>query len=263
MIKRVWIGTGWKMNHLLAEAQDYARQLRTYVLQEHPQATIFICPPFTTLHAVAEILEDTPIHIASQNIHWLERGAATGEISPLMVKDAGADMVEIGHSERRADFGESDYTVNLKVKSALAYNLIPLICVGDTAFEKENGTSAETLIKQVKIALHGITSEQASHLVIAYEPVWAIGKSGVPASPQFANTMQAQIKDTLCVLFGEEIKVQIPVLYGGSVSTDNALGLLAQPNLDGLFIGRAAWKTEGFISIIQSVEEYLREINVF
>lgn len=260
MIKKVWIGTGWKMNHLLAEAKEYARQLRAYVDQEHPQATIFMCPPFTALHAVAEIMGNSAVHIASQNVHWLERGAVTGEISPLMVKDAGADMVEIGHSERRADFGESDYTVNLKVKSALAHALIPLICIGDSAAEKENGVSSETLIKQIKIALHEISAKQAMHLVIAYEPVWAIGESGVPASPEFADHMQEQIKKTLCSLFGNEIGIRIPILYGGSVNTSNALSLIAQPNINGLFIGRAAWRAEGFISIIRSVEEYFAKV---
>jgi len=260
MMKKVWVGTGWKMNHLLADAQEYARQLRSYVLREKLFTTVFICPPFTALHAVAEILKDTPVHISAQNMHWLEKGAQTGESSPIMVRDAGADMVELGHSERRAAFGESDHTVNLKVRSALVHDLIPLICVGDTAFEKENSTSIETLVKQVKIALHDVPVDKAKQIVIAYEPVWAIGENGVPASPEFADSMQVHIKRTLRDLFGKEIGTQIPVLYGGSVNADNALGLIAKPNIDGLFIGRAAWQVEGFISIIRTVDAFCKEM---
>ncbi|HAF62517.1 MAG TPA: triose-phosphate isomerase [Anaerolineaceae bacterium] len=258
-MKKVWIGTGWKMNHLLAEAREYAQKLNSFIQQEKPQASIFICPPFTALSAVAQELKSSPVHIASQNIHWLDRAAATGEISPLMVKDAGADMVEIGHSERKAAFGENDLTVNLKVKAALQHELIPLICVGDSAFEKENGVSQETLIKQVKIALHGISPEEVSRLILAYEPVWAIGESGVPATPEFANSIQQQIRNSLCVMFGETIGKSIPILYGGSVNQDNALALIAQPSIDGLFIGRAAWKADGFISIIRSVVEFVHK----
>jgi len=259
MNKNIWIGTGWKMNHKLAEAQDYARQLRSFFSQERPLSTIFVCPPFTALHSVAEILSDTPVRVAAQNLHWLKKGAQTGEVSVEMVKDCGADMVELGHSERRVAFGESDFTVNLKVLSALEYDLIPLVCVGDTAFEKETGTSVETLVKQIKIALHGVPDTQANKPVIAYEPVWAIGESGVPASPEFANRIHEHIKQTLFDLFGKDIGAQIPVLYGGSVNSDNAVELISQPSIDGLFIGRAAWHVDGFLSIIRNVESFLRQ----
>lgn len=260
MVNKVWIGTGWKMNHRLAEAQDYARQLRSFVLLEKPFASVFICPPFTALPSVTEILKNTPVHVAAQNMHWLGKGAQTGEISPEMVKDSGADMVELGHSERRAAFGESDHTVNLKVLSALEHDLMPLVCIGDSAFEKENGTSVETLVKQVKIALHKVPPDKVRQLVIAYEPVWAIGESGVPASPEFADSMQQHVKQTLYELFGKEFGGQIPVLYGGSVNADNALDLIAQPSIDGLFIGRAAWQVESFISIIRKVEAFCKEM---
>jgi triosephosphate isomerase len=256
-MKKVWIGTGWKMNHLLKDAEDYARQLRIFVEQERPHANIFVCPPFTALHTVAEELQGSAVHVASQNMHWLEHAAATGEISPLMVKDAGADMVEIGHSERRAAFGESDHTVHLKVKAALQHGLIPLICIGDSAFEKETGISQETLVKQVKIALHGISTEEASRLVLAYEPIWAIGENGIPATPEFANSIQRHIRSSLCELFGESTGKSIPILYGGSVNQDNALPLIRQSNIDGLFIGRAAWKAQGFINILRQVETFI------
>ncbi len=258
MKKKMWIGTGWKMNHKLAESKDYAQRLRSFILKEEPLSTIFICPPFTSLHDVAEILADTPVHVAAQNMHWLEKGAQTGEISVEMVKDCGADMVELGHSERRASYGESDHTISLKVLSALEHGLTPLVCIGDTAFEKENGASVETLVKQVKIALHGVPSTKADWLGIAYEPVWAIGENGVPASPEFANSMHTHIKQTLCELFGKEQGSKIPVLYGGSVNTNNALALAACPSIDGLFIGRAAWQVDGFISIIRKVDTFCR-----
>ena len=246
------------MNHKLAESKDYVQRLCSFILEEKPFSTVFICPPFTVLHEVAEILEDTPVHVAAQNMHWLEKGAQTGEISVEMVKDCGADMVELGHSERRAAFGESDHTVNLKVLSALEHDLMPLVCIGDTAFEKENGTSIETLVKQVKIALHDVPAEKTDQLGIAYEPVWAIGENGVPASPEFADSMHAHIKQTLCELFGEDQGSKIPILYGGSVNMSNATALAACPAIDGLFIGRAAWQVDGFISIIQTVDNFCK-----
>jgi triosephosphate isomerase len=176
-----------------------------------------------------------------------------------MVKDAGAAMIEIGHSERRESFGESDATVNLKVKATLGHGLQPVICIGEKPQDKDYGVGVETLNSQLKIALHGVTTQQAARILIAYEPVWAIGESGIPAAPEYVESIHHQIKWTLCQLVGEDIGNQIPVLYGGSVNPTNATSLVAMPHVDGLFIGRSAWKADGFTSIIRDVEIFLNE----
>ncbi len=261
MTKKYWIGTGWKMNHLLPEAKDYAKKLEAFIKDESPKSNLFICPPFTAISNVSEILKEVDIHVAAQNMHWQEKGAVTGEISPLMIKDAGGNMVELGHSERRANFGESDHTVNLKVKAALQQDLLPLVCIGDSAEEKKKGISSDILTKQVIFALDGIQLRDKQQLILAYEPVWAIGEHGTPASPEFANEMQGFIKETITQEMGEDLAHNIPVLYGGSVNQNNALELIKQPNIDGLFIGRAAWKVEGFIAIIKLVERYFASCN--
>jgi triosephosphate isomerase len=256
-MKRYWIGTGWKMNHLIGEAEDYAKSLKQFVSLAKPVSNIFICVPFTSLHLVSTLLSGTDITVAAQNSHWLDRGAFTGEISPLMVKDAGATMIEIGHSERREFFGENDETVHLKVQATLAHGLRPLICIGETLQEKKYDVSIETLKKQLKIALLGLTAQQMEQILIAYEPVWAIGDSGVPAEPEYVEFIHAQINHTVCQLAGDEIGNQVPVIYGGSVNSMNAISFFSMPHVDGLFIGRSAWKVEGFTSIIKDVEAFL------
>ena len=252
-----WIGTGWKMNHLMRDAMDYADELKQFCDREKPDVNIFICVPFTVLYAVCDKLKNAPVMVASQNVHWMESGAATGEISPLMVKDTGATLVEIGHSERRAMFGETDASVNAKVKATLQHGMRPLVCIGETAEDKNMGVAIEKLAYQIKIAFKNVDPDQADKLLVAYEPVWAIGESGSPASPEYAGQVHAEIKKVLSSLFGEKAAAAIPVLYGGSVNPQNALSLIGMPNIDGLFIGRAAWQAEGFINIIKMVEVYL------
>lgn len=245
------------MNHLMNESLTYAAKLRELVEREKPVSNLFICVPFTVLHAVSNVLKNSTIHVASQNVHWADRGAATGEISPLMVKDAGATMVEIGHSERRESFGENDFTVNKKLEASFSHQLRPILCIGETSQDKHFGVSIETLNKQLKIALHGLTTDQISQMLIAYEPVWAIGDSGTPATPDYLNFVHSHISQTLCEITESERGAQIPILYGGSVNPDNARSLIALPKVDGLFIGRAAWQVEGFINIIQIVESQI------
>jgi L-erythrulose 1-phosphate isomerase len=256
MTTKKWIGTGWKMNHLMDDAMRYADKLIEFYKEERPTSNIFICVPFTVLHSVASKLAGIPILVSSQNVHWLDKGAVTGEISPLMVKDAGAGMVEIGHSERRSMFAETDEIVNLKVRAALRNGLRAIICVGETADDKEKQLTAEKLTRQVKAALKDVAAPQAEKILIAYEPVWAIGESGSPATPEYADAVHEQIKNILRDLFWQTAADQIPVLYGGSVNQNNAIELISRPNIDGLFIGRAAWQAEGFISTIRMVEDH-------
>lgn len=255
-MKKYWIGTGWKMNHLIQTSKDYANHLKQYIELDQPTSNIFICVPFTSLHPVAQILAGSGVHVAAQNAHWLDRGAATGEISPLMVKDAGATMVEIGHSERREFFGENDTTVNLKVKALLAHDLRPLICIGESQQDKDLNVGVETIHKQLKIALHGLNWQQIGRVLIAYEPVWAVGEAGAPATPEYADFIHVQIRKMICQLGGDAIGQAVPIIYGGSVNANNAISLISMPHIDGLFIGRAAWDADGFISIIKDVEKY-------
>jgi triosephosphate isomerase len=261
-MKNKWIGTGWKMNHLMSDAMQYSDQLREFCLTQKPSSNIFICVPFTVLYAVAQKLKDTPVRVASQNVHWLERGAATGEISPLMVKDTGASMIEIGHSERRSMFAETDLTVNAKVIATLKNGLDALVCIGETAQDKELGVTFERLANQIKIAFHEVGPEHASHILVAYEPVWAIGESGSPAAPEYADEIHEKIHGVLREVFGEQAGGSIPVIYGGSVNPQNALPLINKPSIDGLFIGRSAWSADGFTHIISMVENSLTQEQV-
>ena len=255
-MKSFWVGVNWKMNHLIRDANLYADQLKDYCDRQHPVSNIFICAPYTLLYILSERLKNTPVTVASQNAYWLNRGAATGEISALMIKDAGAGMVEIGHSERRAMFAETDMMVNAKVKAVLQNGLRPLVCIGETTQDKEMGLTIEKLTSQLKIAFHEVDPKHAGKILVAYEPVWAIGESGSPASPEYADQVHTHIKNVLTEIFGAQAAAEIPVLYGGSVNPQNALSLIGQEHIDGLFIGRAAWNVDGFIDIISMVEEF-------
>lgn len=254
-MKKYWIGTGWKMNHLLEDSQRYAQKLKAYYTQEKPAGNLFICPPFTALKTVADILTDTPILVGAQNIHWLDKGAMTGEISPLMVKDTGAKLVEIGHSERRKYFNETDFSVNQKVLASLAKGLRPVICIGESSQDMDFKVTREKLSQQLKIGLHGVSLQDLRQVIIAYEPVWAIGTSGKPATPGYVNEAHSSIRETLANISDIATAADIPVIYGGSVNNDNAIELISQPQVDGLFIGRAAWDVANFTKIISMVEK--------
>lgn len=257
-MKKIFIGTSWKMNKTLAEALLFCEQLKTYYpedLKSHIQP--FVIPPFTCVRDVAEYLYQHNINCLTgvQNMHFEESGAFTGEISPIMVKDTGAKIVELGHSERREFFGETDMTVNKKVHAALKHQLTPLVCVGDSAQEKSCGVSSETVVKQMKIALSGIDHNQVSQVMIAYEPIWAIGEKGVPATPQEAEFIHHNLRLALSDLYGSEVANHMILLYGGSVNLENSTQLIAQPNIDGLFIGRSAWQATGFCNILSAINQ--------
>ena len=256
-----WIGTGWKMNKMLAEARDYVGTLRQDAVWRDDRLRPFIIPPFTALATVRDALGDDAatesggILLGAQNMHWADRGAYTGEISPLMVKDCGAGLIELGHSERRAQFNETDETINRKVKAALRHGLRPLICVGETGAERQAGQAVETVTRQVRLALTGIEPAGLRQVLIAYEPVWAIGDGGVPATADEANDMHVEIRRVLAAL--GPAAADIPVLYGGSVNPLNCVALARQPAVDGLFIGRSAWEATGFLGIIVSIQAVL------
>lgn len=252
-MRKVWLGSSWKMHKTISEAQLYAQSLKHFVESENIPFQLFIIPPFTSLPKVCEVLRDTEVLVGAQNMHWEDSGPYTGEISPLMIKDCGAQVVELGHSERRESFGETDYTVNKKVLAALRHGLRPLVCVGETLLEKAYGIAQTSVTSQVRVALNDVSSNEVARVMFAYEPVWAIGESGLPAEPEHAETVQACIRKAVADLYGEDVAGQATILYGGSVNHQNAAHFLTQPNVDGLFIGRAAWEVSDFVQLVRLI----------
>lgn len=242
-----WIGTSWKMNKTLAEARRFAEALASAEERRDPRIQRFVIPPFTVVREVKEILSATTVKVGAQNMHWCDSGAWTGEISPVMLTDCGLDLVELGHSERREHFGETDETVGLKTESAVRHGLTPLICVGETLEEREAGRAQEVLETQVRGALARLgDARKSAPILMAYEPVWAIGEKGMPATAGYADTRQAEISAVAEEVLGHHI----PCLYGGSVNAGNCEELIRCPHVDGLFIGRAAWDVEGYLGIL-------------
>ncbi|MBB4571016.1 triose-phosphate isomerase [Rhizobium leucaenae] len=245
--KRIWIGTSWKMNKTLADAEHFVRDLKASST-DHPRIQRFVIPAYTVLREVKAMLAGTSVKVGAQNMHWAERGAWTGEVSPLMLKDCKLDLVELGHSERREHFGETDEAVALKTEAAVRHGLIPLICIGETLKDRDSGNAAEILATQVRGALSKLTAPQKdAEILLAYEPVWAIGEKGVPATADYADARQGEIVAVAAEVIGRKI----PCLYGGSVNPENCEELISSPHIDGLFIGRSAWSVEGYLDILQ------------
>lgn len=243
----IWIGTSWKMNKTLAEARTFAEGLRAADAARDTRIQRFVIPPFTAVREVKAMLADTSVKVGAQNMHWADEGAWTGEVSPVMLKDCGLDLVELGHSERREHFGETDETVGLKVEAAVRHGLIPLICIGETLEERQAGRAAAVLERQVRGALGRLTGAQKNAAVLlAYEPVWAIGVNGIPATSDYADARQAEIIAIAQDVLGR----RIPCLYGGSVNPANCAELITCPHVDGLFIGRSAWDVQGYLGIL-------------
>ena len=241
-----WIGTSWKMNKTLEEARTFAKQLLANDQDHDARIQRFVIPAFTALREVKQILADTSIKIGAQNMHWDDAGAWTGEVSPLMLKDCQLDMVELGHSERRAHFGETNETVGLKTAAAVRNGLTPLICIGETLEDRESGRAQEVLEAQVKSALSGVSADDQAEILLAYEPVWAIGEGGIPATSEYADARQAEIIEVAEKLLNR----RIPCLYGGSVNPKNCEELISCKHIDGLFIGRSAWDVKGYLNIL-------------
>ncbi|MBY3468691.1 triose-phosphate isomerase [Rhizobium laguerreae] len=242
-----WVGTSWKMNKTLAEAQAFADGLVSADGSRHPRIERFVIPPFTLVREVKRALAGSSVKVGAQNMHWADGGPWTGEISPLMLRDCDLDIVELGHSERREHFGETDETIGLKVEAAVRHGLIPLICIGETLAEREAGRARAVLERQVRGALGNLSAAQKHKpVLLAYEPVWAIGINGIPATSEYANARQAEIIAVAEDVLGR----RVPCLYGGSVNPDNCEELISCPHVDGLFIGRSAWKVEGYLDIL-------------
>lgn len=241
----IWLGTSWKMNKTLSEARDYARTVAATDQGRWPGVQPFIIPPATALSAVSEVLGPrSHVLVGAQNAHWEDAGAWTGEVSVPQVADAGAQIVEIGHSERREFFAETDETVNLKVRATLRHGLTPLVCVGEPAEVFASGASVPHVIRQVRAALDGVGDVGA--VLVAYEPVWAIGARGRPAAP-------SDVGDVVAALRAEWGGSLRGLLFGGSVDRSNARSILGVDGVDGLFVGRAAWEVDGFIGLLDLV----------
>jgi triosephosphate isomerase len=245
-----WIGTSWKMNKTLAEARAFAQGLLTAT--EDPRLQRFVIPPFPLVREVKAMLSATSVKVGAQNMHWEDAGAWTGEVSAPMLTDCGLDLVELGHSERREHFNETDRTVGLKVAAAVRHGLTPLICIGETLEERQSGRARQVLEAQVRAALDPVRGSPAP-VLLAYEPVWAIGVNGIPATSDYADARQAEIIAVAQDVLGR----RIPCLYGGSVNPGNAAELIACPHIDGLFIGRSAWEVAGYLDILARVSDQL------
>lgn len=249
-MRQPFVAGNWKMYKTIAEARHLVSEL-VPGLQAVKGVEKVLCPPFTALLAVRSLLEGTDIGLGAQNLHWEASGAFTGEISPLMVAEL-CQYVIIGHSERRAYFGETDASVNRKVQAALLHGLKPIVCVGETLEEYESEQTREVVSRQVREGLARLDLSDGNLLIIAYEPVWAIG-TGRAATPEGANAVVADvIRTTLADLFGEAIAAEIRVLYGGSVKASNAAEFFVQPEIDGALVGGASLKADEFVPIVQA-----------
>lgn len=241
------IAGNWKMFNTIDESTELVQALIP-MTNELSDREILICPAFTALSAVKPLLAGTNIRLGAQNVHWEDKGAFTGETSPVMLKDAGCEYVIIGHSERRQYFAETDENVNRKIKAALTVNLIPIVCVGESLSEREAGITSSVINRQIKIGLASLTPENARNIVIAYEPVWAIG-TGRTASAADANAVCSFIRLTITGMLGTYVADSIRIQYGGSVKPDNIDELMSCSDIDGALVGGASLKVAEFARI--------------
>lgn len=255
MAKKLYFGSNLKMYKNIHDTVSYLQDLVSYTKDiSREEIELFIIPSYTTLESATKNTDRSYVKLGAQNMCWEDEGQFTGEISPLMLKELGLDLVMIGHSERRHVFGETDAEENRKVKAALKHGFTTLLCIGETAEEKNYGISPEVLRTQLKVGFHDVSADQVPHIWVAYEPVWSIGVNGTPASADYAEKMHQVIKQCLLEIFGEA-GAAIPVLYGGSVNPGNANELIIQPSIDGLFTGRAAWQADKFNKLIREAME--------
>ena len=248
MDRKPLIAGNWKMHLSVEEAVQLASSLAEGC-RELTDRDVMLAPAYTSLAAVAAAVRGTAIQVAGQNVCWEKEGAYTGEISPVMLKDAGATMVILGHSERRHIFKEDDELVNRRLQGALAYGLIPILCVGETLDEREKGATFDVLERQISKGLQKVASADASSVVIAYEPVWAIG-TGKTAGNEQAQEAHKFIRGVVAAIYEKTLADQIRILYGGSVKPENIDSLMAEPDIDGALVGGAALKSESFDRII-------------
>jgi triosephosphate isomerase (TIM) len=245
------IAANWKMNKDVNETSDFFTALQKELSGYNGTVEVVVCPPFTALQAAVKASQGTPFKIGSQNLHYENDGAFTGEISARMIKSLGIPYVIIGHSERRQYFGETDEIVSKKVKKALSEGLKVILCVGETLSERDGNITEKVLERQVRAGLNGVTPEQLKSVVIAYEPVWAIG-TGRNATPQQAQDAHAFIRSVVAKMLGDGSAHDLTIQYGGSMKPENSAELLSQPDVDGGLIGGAGLKADSFAKIVKS-----------
>ena len=248
-LRKAIIAGNWKMNKNRKEAAELINALKPIAADK--TCGVIICVPFTNLETALSLTEGTNIEVGAENVHFEKNGAFTGEISADMLTEMGVKYVIVGHSERRQYFGETDETVNKRTTAAIEAGMTVILCVGETLAERELGITEEVVAKQVKVALHGLTADQVKNIVIAYEPVWAIG-TGKTASAEQAEEIHAHIRATLAAKYGNEVADNCTILYGGSCNAGNAKELFAKPNVDGGLIGGASLSVDKFMPIIEA-----------
>ncbi len=247
--EKPFIAGNWKMNKIVPEAIELVKALREK--SEHLEdAELVVIPPFTALSEIKKVIEGSTIQLGAQNLFWEEKGAFTGEISPLMLQDAGCQFVVIGHSERRQYFGETDESVNKKIKTALAYDLMPIVCIGESLEEREKGETINKVETQITEGLKDLSSEDMVRIIIAYEPIWAIG-TGLTATPAQAQEVHQFIREKLEDRYGNEIASYAIILYGGSVKPANTFSLLREKDINGALVGGASLEADSFIQIAE------------
>lgn len=255
-MRDIIVAGNWKMNTVHDSASELARGIVSLLeaSELRKPVTVVLAPPAPFLSDVGRIIEETAVALGGQNMHQKPEGAFTGEISPLMLRSVGCRYVIVGHSERRTMFGESDYDVKMKANAAIDHDLRPIICVGETETEREQGRTFEVLKFQVREAFDGIFSEDAGQCVVAYEPVWAIG-TGQIATPETAEDAHLFIRDLLASMYDRSVADSISIIYGGSLRADNAAAIFARPNVDGGLVGGASLKVDEFVEIVRAAGE--------
>lgn len=243
------IAGNWKMNKTISEAVSFASELKDRV-SGVKNVDIVICPPFTALAKIADALSGSNIKVGAQNVCWEEKGAFTGEVSVAMLLEAGCTYVILGHSERRAMFGDTNETVSKKLKAALKNGLLPIVCVGETLEEREKGVTQDVIKGHVHGSLAGLSGEEMKKVIIAYEPVWAIG-TGKTATRQQAQEVHLYIRNLLSGMFGKEVSDGVCILYGGSVKPENIKDLMAEQDIDGGLVGGASLKPDSFEKLVK------------
>ena len=246
MRKKIIAGN-WKMNHNPEDAKKYLQELIPLV--KDATSEVVLCVPYLDLKCMVKHASGSNVHIGAQNMHWEETGAYTGEISGSMLKSIGVEYVIIGHSERRQYFAETDETVNKKVKAALRNDLKPIVCVGESLEQREDGKTKEVITTQTRLALEGLENEQVENIIIAYEPIWAIG-TGKTATSEDANNSIKEIRDEICKIYGQMTAQRVIIQYGGSVKPDNSRELFSTSDIDGALVGGASLKPESFAGIV-------------
>lgn len=245
------IAGNWKMNTDLAEATILVEGIKAALTEGEVSREVVVCPPFTGLSTVADLIEDTEVRLGAQNMYFEPKGAFTGEVSPLMLTDVGCHYVILGHSERREYFGETDALINQKIKAAFQYDLIPILCVGESLAQREANETQTFINSQLTAGLADLTAEQVSQMVIAYEPIWAIG-TGKTATAEQAGEVCTAIRAKVAELFDKETAEVLRIQYGGSVKGSNAQEILSQLDIDGALVGGASLKADDFMAIIKA-----------